>query len=98
MKRHMKRHMKRIILFTISIVSTFFGNRVPAAPAGPSPEKESIFLAKHLKPILDEDWKNIAGPRIVEKYSIVQGDTLFDISKRLFGDAKYWPKIWAINN
>ena len=27
-----------------------------------------------------------------------KGDTLYDISKRLFGDTKYWPKIWALNN
>ena len=36
--------------------------------------------------------------KITEKYDIVKGDTLYDISKRLFGDPKYWPKIWALNN
>ncbi len=50
------------------------------------------------KPVTDESWKNIAGDKISEKYVITKGDTLYDISKRLFGDSKYWPKIWAINN
>ena len=63
-----------------------------------TPEQEASRIAKRLKPIPDEDWKNIAGPKASEKYSISKGDTLSDVSKRLFGDPKYWPKIWALNN
>ncbi|HLD98702.1 MAG TPA: LysM peptidoglycan-binding domain-containing protein [Bdellovibrionota bacterium] len=66
-------------------------------PAG-MPEKESVELSKILKSIPDAEWKEIAGNRISEEYSIIKGDTLYDISKRLFGDPKYWPKIWALNN
>jgi hypothetical protein len=63
-----------------------------------SPEQEALLLSERLKPIPDEEWKNIAGARLSEKYDIVKGDTLYDISKRLFGDPKYWPKVWALNN
>jgi hypothetical protein len=63
-----------------------------------SPEQETASIAKTLKPIPDDQWKEIAGDRMSENYSVTKGDTLSDISKRLFGDAKYWPKVWAINN
>ena len=63
-----------------------------------TPEQETASIAKTLRPIPDDQWKEIAGARITESYSVTQGDTLSDISKRLFGDAKYWPKVWAINN
>lgn len=50
------------------------------------------------KAITNDEWITIIGPRISEKYTILKGDTLADISKRLFGDIKYYPKIWALNN
>lgn len=61
-------------------------------------EKEVLLLSRSLKPISDENWKTISGQQSAEKYTIVQGDTLYDISKRLFGDPNYWPKIWSLNN
>lgn len=61
-------------------------------------EQEAFRISKLLKPIPDEEWSEIAGQKIEEKYAIVQGDTLWDISQRLFGNPRYWPKIWALNN
>ena len=77
-----------------------FSTTAPAAiaPTRMSIEKQTLLIAKHLKPVSDDDWKNIAGTRAAEQYSIVKGDTLYGISKHLFGDPKYWPKIWALNN
>ncbi len=62
-----------------------------------TPEQDSLLLANTLKAIPDEEWRTIAGSRVEEKLEIQRGDTLFGISARLFGDAKYWPKIWALN-
>lgn len=61
-------------------------------------EKEVLRISRHLKAVPDSVWEEIAGAQAEERYAIVQGDTLYDISKRLFGDPKYWPKIWALNN
>lgn len=66
--------------------------------AAPTPEEETEALSRILKPISDVEWKTIAGSRQTEKYEIIKGDTLYDISIRLFSDGKYWPKIWALNN
>jgi hypothetical protein len=49
-------------------------------------------------PIKDSEWKEIAGPHLLENYKILKGDTLSEISKKLFGELKYWPKIWSLNN
>jgi hypothetical protein len=70
----------------------------PSAFAVLTPEQEALRLSRVLKPIPDEEWKSIAGDKAESRYDVTQGDTLYDISKRLFGDARYWPKIWALNN
>lgn len=63
-----------------------------------APEKDSLVISKHLKGLSNEDWTRIAGERAQEKYQVLRGDNLWDISKRLFGDGFYWPKIWSLNN
>jgi hypothetical protein len=70
------------------------------AAAEGSPEKQTLEISRILHPISDEEWQTIAGAHstVGEKYKIESGDTLFGISKRLFGDPGYWPKIWAMNN
>ncbi len=85
------------------LVLTFAVPLLWAAPfqtahAALTPEKQVARIARKLKPIQDDEWKNIAGARLSESYEVAKGDSLSEISKRLFGDMKYWPKIWALNN
>lgn len=44
-----------------------------------------------------ENWEKVVGSRKAETYVVQKGDTLWDISKTLFGDPFFWPKIWALN-
>lgn len=60
-------------------------------------EQKLISIAKKLKPINDAQWNEIAGSKITDTYDIQKGDTLWDISKRLFGNSFYWPKVWSLN-
>jgi hypothetical protein len=69
-----------------------------AKPIKKTPEEEALFISKHLKPIPNDEWNGLAGPHSTEQYTVSKGDTLYEISKRLFGDAKYWPKVWSLNN
>jgi hypothetical protein len=82
------------------LLTTLFiaGLTAPLAPARASPESDSARIAGNLHAFSDEDWSKIAGEHASEKYEVNRGDTLWDISARLFGDPKVWPKIWEINN
>ena len=62
------------------------------------PELEAAFLGKLLKPILDEDWRRVTGRNTSDPYKVLRGDTLYDVSHKLFGRPGFWPKIWALNN
>ena len=61
-------------------------------------EEQQHKIALSLKRITDEEWSQIAGEKAQEKFPVEKGATLWGISKSLFGDPKYWPKIWALNN
>jgi hypothetical protein len=46
-----------------------------------------------------DNWSSILSRSGVDRYYYVQnGDTLYGISKTLFGDADFWPKIWSLNS
>ena len=53
------------------------------------------YIQYYSKKVSVEDWNNIAGSKDV--YTIQKEDTLWDISKVLFGDPHYWPKLWSSN-
>ncbi|MGZ3688119.1 MAG: LysM peptidoglycan-binding domain-containing protein, partial [Bdellovibrionota bacterium] len=89
-------HQRRLALLALALLS--LGLPALDARAAKTPEQESLELSRILKPVSDDRWKEIAGQKFADLYEIVQGDTLYDISKRLFGDGKYWPKVWALNN
>jgi hypothetical protein len=45
-----------------------------------------------------QGWSRLVrAANIDTKYEVKSGDTLYDISDILFGDANYWPKIWSLN-
>lgn len=39
----------------------------------------------------------LAAGEAPEDYTVQRGDTLFDICEQLLGEARYWPKLWALN-
>lgn len=43
------------------------------------------------------EWSEIAGTTIKSSYTVVKGDWLWKISKKLFGSGFYYSKIWALN-
>lgn len=94
-----KRYFRYIICVGfLSSITIWQHNVFSAISPNITREKRIFYIAKQLKPIPDDQWTTIAGDRAAEKYPIVQGDTLWDISNKMFGDSKYWPKIWSLNN
>jgi len=80
------------------VISSLFISLVLSSQAAVMDPAQTHARAERLKPYSDDEWTRIAGQHIQERYEIDDGDTLSKISKRLFGDAKYWPKLWALNS
>lgn len=90
--------MDRNWLSSIAFMSLVASAAVAAPSTAPTEEQQLAKIATQLKPISDEFWNEIAGSKQSEMYDIQKGDTLWDISQRLFGNANYWPKVWALNS
>lgn len=56
-----------------------------------------IYNKYNINPTSDEVW-GVASSKAANVYDVQKGDTLFTISRTLFGDPQFWPKIWALNN
>lgn len=92
------RNQRRTRLFLHFVVTASLILAAQPASSSVSPEKQSRDISKGLKGYSDQEWNSIAGPQAEQTYDILSGDNLYSISGRLFGDSKYWPKIWQINN
>ena len=49
------------------------------------------------QPMAEERWLGLLGPKRDERYTVQQGDNLWTISQRTFGDPFLWRKLWAMN-
>jgi hypothetical protein len=49
------------------------------------------------QPVDDSQWKELTARQGSNLYVIQTGDTLWDLSKTLFGDGFFWSKLWAEN-
>ena len=77
---------------------TDFGDRNPDEPDYSLENQfNSLYKRFNAQPTSDETWSK-ASQQVPNVYVVQRRDTLFSISKILFGDSQFWPKIWAINN
>lgn len=56
-----------------------------------------IYQTYNAEPTSIEGWTAVLKGRPFESYTVQKNDTLWSISKTLFGDATYWPKLWSLN-
>jgi len=72
----------------------------PAAAVLSLGEEESklLSLVKKLeRKITTEEWNDLSTRAKALEYEILEGDSLWTISKRLFGSGFYYSKIWSLN-
>jgi nucleoid-associated protein YgaU len=71
-----------------------------AQPAEKTPEKKPrenapVVTEQSPRPPPDTDIHPVPGTP--EEYTIVKGDTLWDLSQKFLNNPWYWPKIWSLN-
>ena len=77
---------------------TDFGNRNPDEPDYSLENQfNNLYKRFNAQPTSDTSWSAVS-ENVPNVYVVQRRDTLFSISKILFGDSQFWPKIWAINN
>jgi hypothetical protein len=57
----------------------------------------NIYRLYNIAPTAEDIWAEASGKQTSQKYTVQKGDTLWSISKILFGDSNFWPKLWSLN-
>tara|TARA_A100001015_G_scaffold65513_1_gene72438 strand:- start:1000 stop:2937 length:1938 start_codon:yes stop_codon:yes gene_type:complete len=61
-------------------------------------EQKLLEIATKIKGRIDDkNWDEVIASNKEDKYTVVEGDWLWKICKRLFGDGFYYSKIWSLN-
>ena len=56
-----------------------------------------IYKRYNVNPTPDDVWAVATEKQTARLYQVQKGDTLWSISKILFGDPNFWPKLWSYN-
>jgi len=56
-----------------------------------------IYRQSYSQEVSDELWEEYVSGLRTRTYSVLEGDTLWDLSLIFFGDGQYWSKIWSYN-
>ena len=77
-----------------------FARNLGEAPADANYENQwhRIYKRFHHQPMTSQEWSQVLQNQTSDSYSIRKGDNLWDISRTLFGDSNYWPKLWSVNS
>lgn len=57
----------------------------------------NIFKRYNIHPTPEDIWTAATSRQVLREYVVQKGDNLWSISKILFDDANFWPKIWSLN-
>ena len=86
------------IFFIFLFYSAFsFSENLGLSPLDPDYENRlyTIYQKYHKSSMSRDKWLGLIGDK--QTYFIQKGDNLWDVSRVLFGDSNYWPKLWSVN-
>ena len=65
----------------------------------PSYEEQlhEIYTQFYSHKVSPEEWQGAVSNRPSDTYTIQKNDTLWDISRVVFNDPHFWPKLWSVN-
>ena len=91
--------MKLFFGFLILFSFQSFAENLGVAPIDPEYESRfyNIYKNFHSRRLTSNQWRDLISQRSVDVYTVQKKDTLWDISRVLFGDSNYWPKLWSLN-
>ena len=69
------------------------------APLDPDYENRfySIYQNHHSRQMSITQWQELINQNSIKTYTMQKGDNLWDISRMLFNNSNYWPKLWSVN-
>ncbi len=93
--------MKFILFLFVTILAIFRFSPMVLGDEEITSEEERfarIYQKINSQEMGDSKWTEIAGDKAAENYILQDGDNLWDISVKLFGNGYYWPKVWQLND
>ena len=86
-------------MFLIFVSFASFARNLGIAPIDADYESKiyNIYKNFHSQKLTSSQWSSLIFQREVNVYEVQKKDTLWDISKVLFDDSNYWPKLWSLN-
>jgi hypothetical protein len=97
----MTKPQRAVIIITFVAVILSLGSKSFSQVDEPDFGKEAkfheIFKKFNEQPTSDDQWARVFTDQKPRIYSVIRGDTLWDVSKVLFADPLFWPKIWSFN-
>lgn len=58
---------------------------------------DEVYHEYNVQPTDEYVWDYVQQVSGKKNYKTKKGDTLWELSSMIFGDASYWPKVWSIN-
>lgn len=90
--------MNRTTVLALGLLATLQLATAQEEPNYQLEEKfHKIFKEFNQTPVSDEVWGQAYQNSPTQNYEVMNQDTLWDISKVLFADPFFWPKIWSFN-
>ena len=90
--------MKKALLVTLILIQAFAWAQKKDDPNYRLEDRyHDIYKKFNETPVSEDNWNRVYGSSQPREYTVVETDTLWDISQVLFADPVFWPKIWSFN-